>query len=407
MEPAAPHVYTVSALTTELKTLLETTYPVLWVEGEVSNFKHHASGHMYFTLKDATSQIRAVMFRAANRTLKFRPGDGLAVQVRASLGIYERRGEYQLYVEHMEPKGLGALQLAFEQLKARLAAEGLFDEARKREIPRLPRRIGIVTSPSGAAIQDMLNIIDRRFASVEILIYPARVQGEGAAEEIVAGIAALNARGDLDVMIVGRGGGSIEDLWAFNEEIVARAIAASKVPVISAVGHETDFTIADFVADLRAPTPSAAAELVVAHKAELAQRLDDLTSRLDSALLHRVSAGRQRLTFLGRHLALLNPVEQVRRQRERVAVAAETLRGALRTRLKLWEGELRALVGKLESLSPLAILGRGYSITRLLPDLRVVKDAASVRPGEAVSILLHRGSLACRVEERTLPAEGG
>jgi exodeoxyribonuclease VII large subunit len=407
MEPAAPHVYTVSTLTAELKTLLEATYPSLWVEGEVSNFKHHASGHMYFTLKDATSQIRAVMFRAANRTLKFRPGDGLAVQVRASLGIYERRGEYQLYVEHMEPKGLGALQLAFEQLKARLAAEGLFDEARKREIPRLPRRIGIVTSPSGAAIQDMLNIIDRRFASVEILIYPARVQGEGAAEEIVAGIAALNARGDLDVMIVGRGGGSIEDLWAFNEEIVARAIAASKVPVISAVGHETDFTIADFVADLRAPTPSAAAELVVAHKAELAQRLDDLTSRLDSALLHRVSAGRQRLTFLGRHLALLNPVEQVRRQRERVAVAAETLRGALRTRLKLWEGELRALVGKLESLSPLAILGRGYSITRLLPDLRVVKDAASVRPGEAVSILLHRGSLACRVEERTLPAEGG
>jgi exodeoxyribonuclease VII large subunit len=407
MEPAAPHVYTVSTLTAELKTLLEATYPSLWVEGEVSNFKHHVSGHMYFTLKDATSQIRAVMFRAANRTLKFRPGDGLAVQVRASLGIYERRGEYQLYVEHMEPKGLGALQLAFEQLKARLAAEGLFDEARKREIPRLPRRIGIVTSPSGAAIQDMLNIIDRRFASVEILIYPARVQGEGAAEEIVAGIAALNARGDLDVMIVGRGGGSIEDLWAFNEEIVARAIAASKVPVISAVGHETDFTIADFVADLRAPTPSAAAELVVAHKAELAQRLDDLTSRLDSALLHRVSAGRQRLTFLGRHLALLNPVEQVRRQRERVAVAAETLRGALRTRLKLWEGELRALVGKLESLSPLAILGRGYSITRLLPDLRVVKDAASVRPGEAVSILLHRGSLACRVEERTLPAEGG
>jgi exodeoxyribonuclease VII large subunit len=407
MEPSAPHVYTVSALTAELKTLLETTYPSLWVEGEVSNFKHHASGHMYFTLKDATSQIRAVMFRAANRTLKFRPEDGLAVQVRGSLGIYEPRGEYQLYVEHMEPKGLGALQLAFAQLKARLAAEGLFDAARKREIPRLPRRIGIVTSPSGAAVRDMLNVIARRFASVEILIYPARVQGEGAAEEIVAGIAALNARGDLDVLIVGRGGGSIEDLWAFNEETVARAIAASKVPVISAVGHETDFTIADFVADLRAPTPSAAAELVVAHKAELAQRLDDLASRLDSAFAHWMTAGRQRLAFLWRHLALLNPVEQVRRQRERIAVVAETLRGALRTRLRLCEGELRALAGKLESLSPLAILGRGYSITRLVPDLRIVKDAASVRPGEAVSILLHRGTLACRVEERTLPAEGG
>jgi len=407
MEPAAPHVYTVSALTAELKALLEGTYPVLWVEGEVSNFKHHTSGHMYFTLKDAGSQIRAVMFRAANRGLKFRPEDGLAVLVRASLGVYEPRGEYQLYVEHMEPKGLGALQLAFEQLKARLAAEGLFDEARKRPIPRLPRRIGIVTSPSGAAIRDMLNVIDRRFANVEILIYPARVQGEGAAEEIVAGIAALNARGDLDVLIVGRGGGSIEDLWAFNEEIVARAIAASKVPVISAVGHETDFTIADFVSDLRAPTPSAAAELVVAHKAELAQRLDDLTSRLESALSHRVRAGRQRLTFLARHLGLLNPVERVRRQRERVAVAAETLRGAIRTRLKLWVGDLRALAGKLESLSPLAILARGYSIARLLPDLSIVKDAASVRPGEAVSILLHRGSLACRVEGTTLPAEGG
>ncbi|MGH7406862.1 MAG: exodeoxyribonuclease VII large subunit [Candidatus Methylomirabilales bacterium] len=407
MEPAAPHVYTVSALTAELKVLLEGTYPTLWVEGEVSNFKHHASGHMYFTLKDAASQVRAVMFRAANRGLKFRPEDGLAVLVRASLSVYEPRGEYQLYVEHMEPKGLGALQLAFEQLKSRLAAEGLFDEGRKRPIPRLPRRIGIVTSPSGAAIRDMLNIIDRRFANVEILIYPARVQGEGAAEEIVAGITALNARGDLDVLIVGRGGGSIEDLWAFNEESVARAIAASKVPVISAVGHETDFTVADFVADLRAPTPSAAAELVVAHKAELVQRLDDLTSRLESALAHRVRAGRQRLSSLARHLALLNPVEQVRRQRERVAVAAQTLRAGIRTRLKLWEGDLRGLVGKLESLSPLAILARGYSITRLLPDLSIVKEAAAVRPGEAVTVLLHRGSLACRVEETTLPAEGG
>ncbi|HEU5394058.1 MAG TPA: exodeoxyribonuclease VII large subunit, partial [Candidatus Methylomirabilis sp.] len=347
------------------------------------------------------------MFRAANRGLKFRPEDGLTVLVRASLGVYEPRGEYQLYVEHMEPKGLGALQLAFEQLKARLAAEGLFDETRKRPIPRLPRRIGIVTSPSGAAIRDMLNIIDRRFANVEILIYPARVQGEEAAGAIAAGIEALNARGDLDVLIVGRGGGSIEDLWAFNEERVARAIAASKVPVISAVGHETDFTIADFVADLRAPTPSAAAELVVAHKAELAQRLDDLTSRLETALRHRVGAGRQRLTSLVRHLGLVNPVERVRRQRERVAAAAETLRGAIRTRLKLWEGDLRALAGKLESLSPLAILARGYSITRLLPDLRIVKDAAAVRPGEAVSILLDRGSLACRVEETALPAEGG
>ncbi|MBI3003674.1 MAG: exodeoxyribonuclease VII large subunit [candidate division NC10 bacterium] len=407
MEPAAPHIYTVSALTSELKTLLETTYPSLWVEGEVSNFKHHASGHMYFTLKDASSQIRAVMFRNANRALKFRPGDGLTVVVRASLSLYEVRGEYQLYVEHIEPKGLGALQLAFEQLKARLAAEGLFEAARKRPIPKLPRRIGIVTSPSGAAIRDMLNVIERRFATVEIVIYPARVQGEGAAEEIVEGIRVLNARGDLDVLIVGRGGGSIEDLWAFNEEIVARAIAASKVPVVSAVGHETDVTIADFVADVRAPTPSAAAELVVAHKAELAQRVDDLASRLESALLRRVRAGRERLTYLARHLSLLSPVERIRRHRERVAVAAETLRGVIRTRLKLWGGELRALAARLQSLSPLAILGRGYSITRLLPDLRIVKDAAAVRPGQAVSILLHRGSLACRVEEASLPPEGG
>ncbi|MGH7431200.1 MAG: exodeoxyribonuclease VII large subunit, partial [Candidatus Methylomirabilales bacterium] len=248
MELRTPRIYSVSELTAELKALLENTFTGVWVEGEISNFKHHTSGHMYFTLKDERGQLRAVMFRGSNRGLQFRPEDGLAVIVFGNVTIYEPRGEYQVYVECMEPKGLGALQLAFEQLKTRLEAEGLFDPARKRPIPLLPKKIGLVTSPSGAAIRDILQIIHRRFANVQVLIFPVRVQGEGAAAEIVEGVEFLNKRGDLDVLIVARGGGSIEDLWAFNEEVVARAIYASQTPVISAVGHETDFTIADFVA---------------------------------------------------------------------------------------------------------------------------------------------------------------
>jgi len=400
VELRTPRIYSVSELTAELKTLLEDTFTGVWVEGEISNFKHHTSGHMYFTLKDDRGQVRAVMFRGSNRGLQFRPEDGLAVIVFGNVTIYEPRGEYQVYVEYMEPKGLGALQLAFEQLKTRLEAEGLFDPARKRPIPLLPKKIGLVTSPSGAAIRDILQIIHRRFANVQVLIFPVRVQGEGAAAEIVEGIESLNKRGDLDVLIVARGGGSIEDLWAFNEEVVARAIYASQTPVISAVGHETDFTIADFVADVRAPTPSAAAELVISRKAELSQRVDDLFSRLVSHMRYRAERSGERLRSLERHLRLLSPLERVKRQRERLRDGALALQSSMSHRLALWRGDLRTAAARLDSLSPLAILARGYSVCRRLPDLSILTRAASVAEGGRVEVLLHQGGLICRVEER-------
>ncbi len=395
----ARHVYSVSALTAEVKAVLEDGFSAVWVEGEVSNFKHHTSGHMYFTLKDAEAQIRAVMFRGNNRLLRFQPKDGLAVLVFGTVTLYERRGEYQINVEFMEPKGVGALQLAFEQLKARLQAEGLFDAGRKRPVPRLPRKIGIITSPTGAVIRDMLTIIGRRFPGLAILIYPVQVQGEGAAAEIAAALGHLGRRPDLDVLIVARGGGSLEDLWAFNEEVVARAIAASPIPVISAVGHETDVTIADFVADLRAPTPSAAAELVVAQRDELRQRVDEQAGRALAAVEATLAMRRERIQMLGRHLGVLSPAAQVRRQ-------AERLRG-FRQRLFAWWGlarmlrqeRLKVLVGKLETLSPLAILARGYSICFSLPSRQVVKDAAKVGVGSEVAVHLDRGELQCVVQE--------
>lgn len=400
MELRTPRIYSVSELTAELKALLENTFTGVWVEGEISNFKHHTSGHMYFTLKDDRGQLRGVMFRGSNRGLQFRPEDGLAVIVFGNVTIYEPRGEYQVYVEYMEPKGLGALQLAFEQMKTRLEAEGLFDPARKRPIPLLPKKIGVVTSPSGAAIRDILQIIHRRFANVQVLIFPVRVQGEGAAAEIVEGIESLNKRGDLDVLIVARGGGSIEDLWAFNEEVVARAIYVSQTPVISAVGHETDFTIADFVADVRAPTPSAAAELVISRKAELSQRVDDLFSRLVSHMRYRAERSGERLRSLERHLRLLSPLERVKRQRERLRDGALALQSSMSHRLALWRGDLRTAAARLDSLSPLAILARGYSVCRRLPDLSILTRAASVAEGERVEVLLHQGGLICRVEEQ-------
>ncbi|HYL82349.1 MAG TPA: exodeoxyribonuclease VII large subunit [Candidatus Acidoferrum sp.] len=391
------HVYSISELTAEVKAVLEDGFSAIWVAGELSNFKHHTSGHMYFTLKDDRAQIRGVMFRGNNRLLKFQPKDGLAVLVFGTITVYERRGEYQIAAEFMEPKGIGALQLAFEQLKARLEAEGLFDPARKRPLPRLPRKIGIITSPTGAVIRDMLTIIGRRFPGLAILIHPTQVQGESAASEIAAAVRRLGARPDLDVLIVARGGGSLEDLWAFNEEAVARAIAACPLPVISAVGHETDVTIADFVADLRAPTPSAAAELVVAQRDELRQRVDELLLRAQTAVENAVADRRAQVHMLARHLAVLSPLAQVTRQ-------AERLRG-LRQRLASWwelsrrvrQERLNVLVGKLESLSPLSILARGYSICFALPDRRVVKTTGDAAVGSEVAVRLHRGELHCLV----------
>lgn len=399
ISPPSRHIYSVSALTAEVKAVLEDGFSAIWVEGELSNFKHHTSGHMYFTLKDAQAQIRGVMFRGHNRLLRFQPVDGLAVLVNGTVTVYERRGEYQIAVEFMEPKGVGALQLAFEQLKTKLEAEGLFDRARKRPLPLLPRKIGIVTSPTGAAIRDMLTIVGRRFPGLEVLIHPAAVQGEGAAAEIAAALGRLGSRSDLDVVIVARGGGSLEDLWAFNEEVVARAIAASRIPVISAVGHETDVTIADFVADLRAPTPSAAAELVVARRDELRQRVDDLLARSLAALQYSLSVKRNRVGMLGRHLSLLSPAAQLARQRERLQ--------GLRRRVDAWWALSRTVRGErlaraaatLESLSPLAILARGYSICFALPGRRILKTVAEVTPGSSLAVRLHRGELDCVVRE--------
>ena len=396
-----PKIYTVSDLTTEIRTVLEDSFAGVWVEGELSNFRHHSSGHMYFTLKDQESQIRAVMFRQQNRQLKFRPQDGLAILMYGEISVYEPRGEYQIVGEYMEPRGIGALQLAFEQLKERLQAEGLFDDSRKRPIPMLPGRIGVITSPTGAAIRDILQVLRRRFAGVDVLIYPVTVQGDQAAPEIVEAIRELNRRGGLDVLIVARGGGSIEDLWAFNEEVVARAIAASKIPVISAVGHQVDYTIADFVADLRAPTPSAAAELVVSKTDELAQRLDDLQARMSGAVRSRLDALIVRVGGLERHLRLLNPMERIRMRRRHLTALWKDLTGWADRRLAVLNGELKAAAGKLDSLSPLAILSRGYSICLRVPGHEIVKESAELVVGDEVQVRLHRGRLHCDVREVT------
>ncbi len=434
-------VLTVSELAAQMAAMVEERFPAVWVEGEISNFKVYQSGHAYFTLKDDSAQMRCVLFRNRARRIRFTPGDGLHVLAFGSIEVYAQRGEYSLVIELLEPRGLGALQLAFEQLKERLAGEGLFDAARKRSLPRFPRKIGIVTSPSGAAMSDLLRVIGRRFGEIHIVIAAAKVQGEGAAQEVAQGVRDLNALGDVDVIIVGRGGGSLEDLWAFNDEMLARTIAASKVPVISAVGHEVDFTIADFVADLRAPTPSAAAELVVREKQAVAESVADLTRRLRVAAARALVRQRDRLLTMQRRRVLTDPARPLRDLERRLDDARARLRramtGAMRhaahrfalstqglrnqspvlrtlenrrqlTNLhdKLSRGaaremdrsrhRLRVAVGRLDSLSPLAVLARGYSLTRT-PDGTVVRSARQVRVGDDVSVLLHEGSLDCRV----------
>jgi len=436
-------VCTVGELAMRIKAQLEDQFPAVWVEGEISNLRTPSSGHAYFTLKDDTAQLRCVLFRGRGRRVAFQPEDGMQVLAFGGLDVYLARGEYQLVVELLEPKGVGALQLAFEQLKRRLEAEGLFDAARKRPLPAFPRTIGIVTSPTGAAIRDMLHVIDRRFADLRILITPVRVQGEEAPGEIVAALRDLQAVEDLDVIIVGRGGGSIEDLWAFNDERVARAIAGCRVPVISGVGHETDFTIADFVADLRAPTPSAAAEVVVQEKLQVARALVSLYEALKQAMASRLERDRERVEVLGKRRVLTDAARALRDLYRRVDELTSRLTRAVRGserqathRLSLARNALRSLnpvariangtvllaqlrgrlasaavhsvkvsqhrfdaaVGRLDSLSPLAVLGRGYSLTRLLPSGVIVRGAAQTRPGDAIEILLHQGAVEARVE---------
>jgi exodeoxyribonuclease VII large subunit len=438
-------ILTVSELNALARDILEAALPVVWVEGEISNLRRYPSGHVYFTLKDEAAQISAVLFRGQAAGLVFLPEDGLQVVARGRVSLYEARGSYQIVVEGLEPAGLGALQLAFEQLKAKLLAEGLFDPGRKRPLPLLPRRIGVVASLAGAALHDILRVLERRFASLEVVIAPARVQGEGAAREIVEAIHRLNRLGSVDVLIVARGGGSLEDLWAFNEEIVARAIAASEVPVVSAVGHEVDVTITDLVADLRAPTPSAAAAMVVASRDELteriaalrarlvtaarriladgrhrlagrgagralhlvrgrcreaAQRLDDAASGLRRALEGRVGGSRHRVEILAERLSPLRLRERVMARRDALAGLRRLLQGAVGAAMQRCRQRLAAAGSGLEALSPLAVLERGYAICFHGPaGAAILKDAADVAPGDPVRVRLHRGSLGCAVTE--------
>ncbi len=395
------HILTVTQLTYQIKNLLEGTFPDVWVEGEISNLTVPQSGHAYFTLKDEQSQVKAVLFRSAQRHLKFTLQHGMQVICRGRVSVYEPRGEYQVIVDYVEPRGIGALQKAFEELKAKLEKEGLFARERKKPLPLLPRRIGIVTSPTGAAIRDILRVIRRRHPRMEILIYPVPVQGVEAVPAITEAVQYFNREQNVDVMIVGRGGGSLEDLWAFNEEAVARAIFASRIPVISAVGHETDYTIADFVADLRAPTPSAAAEMVVESEAHLRETVLSFESRLASSIrqeLERRTASVQHALRL-----LADPRKRLEQFSQRVDELLGRLGLGLRHHVRRDRALLTSLSAALEHLNPLGILSRGYSVTRSVPQGDIIKSAAEVSEGDLLRTTLHQGEVVSRVEKKVLP----
>jgi exodeoxyribonuclease VII large subunit len=436
-------IWTVRDLVSAVRTQLEREYTDAWVEGEISNFRAHDSGHLYFTLKDENAQIRIVMFRSQARLLRFRPENGMQIVVRGRVTIYEDRGELQISAEYLEPKGAGALQIAFEQLKARLEAEGLFDSARKKPIPALPRAIGVVTSPQAAALQDILNILRRRHHGVDVLIYPAQVQGDAAPLEVTAGIRSFNQARSVDVIIVARGGGSAEDLAAFNHEGLARAVANSHIPVISAIGHETDFTIIDFVADRRAPTPSAAAEIVVTSRQEVENQTQALHDRLQKAMRYRLLMARQGLTELAQHGAFARIMDLIHRRQQRLDDLVyrlahnqrdilerhrrrfETLSAAVRhydarrvlagvrqqldarmtaitagvrTLLLHRRARLDHLTGQIEALSPLAVLDRGYALV-FDSTGRLIKDAGKTRIGQEITARLSRGSLTAAVKK--------
>jgi exodeoxyribonuclease VII large subunit len=437
-------VWTVSELTGKIRDLLAKNFTDITVQGEISNCRPAQSGHIYFTLKDDRAQVRCVFFKQQQRGVKFRPEDGLQVTVRGSISVYEQRGEYQIYVEKIEPIGFGALQLAFEQLKKRLEAEGLFDPACKKPLPLLPSRIGIITSPRGAAVRDVVRILTRRFPNVHLTVYPVRVQGEEAAGEIVKAVKFFNAKKMVDVLILARGGGSLEDLWAFNEEVVARAIAASEIPVISGVGHETDFTIADFVADVRASTPSAAAELVVQTRREFDKHIAELRETLAGLIRYRLLEYSRRVHELSGRRGFRRPLDLLRQQRQRADEMTSRLALGLRARLeqsrkrftaahlrivsfdfrvKISAFRLRLekraaelgvraerllqkkrdrfekLLLQLNERSPLKVLERGYAIATDANGI-VLRDAAQIQIGNSVSIQLHRGKLSTEVKKK-------
>ncbi len=390
-------IYSVSRLTRAIKEILENSFPRIWVEGELSNFKRHSSGHFYFTLKDEHSQISCAMWRFRANQVLFQPQDGMKVLVEGDVQVYERGGNYQLIVQQIQPAGVGALQLAFEQLKHKLHAEGLFDERRKRPLPSYPERVGVVTSATGAAIRDIISVMQRRFPGVEIILRPVRVQGEGAAAEIAAAINDFNEFGQVDVLIVGRGGGSLEDLWAFNEEAVARAIFASKIPVVSAVGHEVDYSIADFVADRRAPTPSAAAEIVVRDRLEVLGQLQYYREKLTQTLLQTIQNYREQLKNRQVSYAFRRPLDQVYQNTQRLDELQRNIHTFMRHRLQLYRNRLENLERHLANLNPEAILQRGYSIC--YRDGQIVTDAAALDPGDAVRVRLAKGKFDATVQQ--------
>jgi exodeoxyribonuclease VII large subunit len=387
----------VSELNELIKGSLESHLDTVWVQGEISNFRIPPSGHYYFTLKDDRSQICAVMFRRQGINLRFTPENGMAVLCFGKVSVYTVRGDLQLYVEEIEPQGQGALYVAFEQLKKKLLAEGLFSDQRKRPLPFLPSAIGMVTSDGGAALRDMLRIIDDRYPDRRVIIRSVRVQGEGAAREIAQGIYDLNRLGGIDVIIVGRGGGSLEDLWAFNEEVVARAIFASKIPVISAVGHEIDFTIADFVADYRAPTPTAAAEMVVPRKLDLRERVELLELQLWRSANLTTASARERLAGLLKRLA--DPSRKLRDHQQRLDDLSMDLVRCFQQRLRQHKNHLSECAARLNALSPLAVLDRGYAIAHKLPEEQIVKRAHELSAGDLIRITFAEGKSVCRVEK--------
>jgi len=442
LESPSPKVYRVSELTNEIQSLLEDNFDFVWVEGEISNFSTPSSGHFYMVLKDKKTQIRAVMFRLQARYLKFRPENGMHVLVQGRVGVYPPRGEYQVILDYMEPMGVGALALAFEQLKKKLAAEGVFDEDIKKPLPFLPQRVAVITSPSGAAIQDFLKIIRRRFSNIEITIVPVRVQGDGASSDMVKALELVNRELDADVIVLTRGGGSLEDLWAFNQEDLALAIRLSHIPVVSAVGHEIDLTISDLAADFRAPTPSAAAELLVIEKESLLDRLNEMETRLLSGIGQDIRKHLQDLNHLTNRLkdprkqldetwmrldeihsriirlmdlavrdrrnkigaeehALLaySPMNLVNAIGQQLNFQTTSLSRAMASLIKDRQLSLSNLKKRMTDLSPLSILKRGYSIIRMLPGKNVLKDTSGVEKGDQVQVLLAEGELTCKIEE--------
>lgn len=392
-------IYTVTEITREIKGLLEESFPTVWVEGEISNYTLHSSGHRYFSLKDENAQIRCTLWRFRGDRLGFEPVDGLKVIAFGNITVYERNGQYQLDVIDLIPAGWGKLEIAFQRLKEKLFQEGLFDEEHKKPIPEFPESIGVVTSPTGAAIRDIIKIIHKRFPGVKIIVNPVKVQGGGAVEEIAQAIYEFNEFGGVDVMIVGRGGGSLEDLWAFNEEIVARAIYNSKIPIISAVGHQIDFTISDFVADLRAPTPSAAAQMVVKNKDELLKAVKSDIQKLISYQISSIEYLKQRLKTAQQSYGFRRPVDLIRQRVQRADDLSRQLLERIKNYFEFEKKSLSLNVEKLEALSPLAVLKRGYSITRKLPEMEIIKDAGVLKKEDKLQVKFFKGKVQSKVEQ--------